>query len=155
MTPLIKCEHVDFGYDNQDAVVDVNMEVDAGRLPVHCRGKWFRQEHLMKGLLGLLKPTAGRLTVAEELRRTGIGYLPQQTAAPEGFSRHGAGGGFKRRLKPHGTPALLLQGGEGAGGEKYGEAGDHPLKKHCYRELSGGQQQRVLIARALAPPAAS
>ena len=30
MTPLIKCEHVDFGYDNQDAVVDVNMEVDAG-----------------------------------------------------------------------------------------------------------------------------
>ena len=30
MTPLITCEHVDFGYDNQDAVVDVNMEVDAG-----------------------------------------------------------------------------------------------------------------------------
>ena len=30
MTPLIKCEHVDFGYDNQDAVVDVDMEVNPG-----------------------------------------------------------------------------------------------------------------------------
>lgn len=30
MMPLIKCTHVDFGYDNQDAVVDVNLEVDAG-----------------------------------------------------------------------------------------------------------------------------
>ena len=27
---LIKCEHLDLGYENQDAVVDVNMEVDPG-----------------------------------------------------------------------------------------------------------------------------
>ena len=25
---LIKCEHLDLGYENQDAVVDVNMEVN-------------------------------------------------------------------------------------------------------------------------------
>ena len=30
MSPLIECRHVDFGYDNQDAVIDVNMEVDPG-----------------------------------------------------------------------------------------------------------------------------
>lgn len=30
MSPLIQCQHVDFGYDNQDAVIDVNMEVDPG-----------------------------------------------------------------------------------------------------------------------------
>ena len=27
MEPLIKCEHVDLGYENQDAVINVNMEV--------------------------------------------------------------------------------------------------------------------------------
>ena len=32
MSPLIQCQHVDFGYDNQDAVTDVNMEVDPGDL---------------------------------------------------------------------------------------------------------------------------
>ena len=85
MTPLIKCEHVDFGYDNQDAVVDVNMEVDAGDYLCIVGENGSGKSTLMKGLLGLLKPTAGRLTVAEELRRTGIGYLPQQTAAQKDF----------------------------------------------------------------------
>ena len=30
MEPLIKCEHVDLGYENQDAVINVNMEVCPG-----------------------------------------------------------------------------------------------------------------------------
>ena len=30
MEPLIKCEHVDLGYENQDAVINVNMEVCSG-----------------------------------------------------------------------------------------------------------------------------
>ena len=30
MEPLIKCEHVDLGYENQDAVINVNMEVCTG-----------------------------------------------------------------------------------------------------------------------------
>ena len=29
---LLKCEHVGFGYENQDAVLDVNLEVNEGRL---------------------------------------------------------------------------------------------------------------------------
>ena len=40
---------------------------------------------LIKGLLGLLKPTGGSLSVADELKRGGIGYLPQQTAAQKDF----------------------------------------------------------------------
>lgn len=27
---LLKCEHVDFGYENQDAVIDVSLEVSTG-----------------------------------------------------------------------------------------------------------------------------
>ena len=29
---LLKCEHVGFGYENQDAVLDVNLEVNEGCL---------------------------------------------------------------------------------------------------------------------------
>ena len=30
MNALITCEHVDFGYENYDAVVDVSMEINQG-----------------------------------------------------------------------------------------------------------------------------
>ena len=30
MNSLIQCSHADFGYENQDAVVDVTMEVNPG-----------------------------------------------------------------------------------------------------------------------------
>ena len=81
MSSLITCNHVDFGYENQDAVIDLTMEVQEGDylcvVGVNGSGK----STLVKGILGLLKPTAGTLVVDEELKKTGIGYLPQQTAA--------------------------------------------------------------------------
>ena len=60
----------------------------------------------MKGLLGLLKPSAGVLTVSEELKHTGIGYLPQQTAAQKDFPASVQEVVLKRLLKPQGTQAL-------------------------------------------------
>ena len=27
MNPIIKCEHTDFGYENHDAVIDLNLEI--------------------------------------------------------------------------------------------------------------------------------
>ena len=79
--PLIKCEHVDFGYENQDAVVDVNMEVCPGDYLCIVGENGSGKSTLVKGLLGLLKPTSGTIQTAEELKNCGIGYLPQQTAA--------------------------------------------------------------------------
>ena len=85
MSPLIQCQHVDFGYDNQDAVIDVNMEVDPGDYLCIVGENGSGKSTLMKGLLGLIRPTGGTLVTAEELKRTGIGYLPQQTAAQKDF----------------------------------------------------------------------
>ena len=126
MSALIRCEHVDFGYENGSG-----------------------KSTLMKGILGLLKPTAGTLVVDEELRRTGIGYLPQQTAAQRDFPatvyevvRSGCLSHLGRRpFFSRADKALAMENME-----KLGIAG---LSRKCYRELSGGQQQRVLIARAL------
>ena len=81
MSALIRCEHVDFGYENHDAVIDVSMEINPGDYLCILGENGAGKSTLMKGILGLLKPTAGTLVVDEELRRTGIGYLPQQTAA--------------------------------------------------------------------------
>ena len=149
MSALIRCEHVDFGYENHDAVIDVSMEINPGDYLCILGENGSGKSTLMKGILGLLKPTAGTLVVDEELRRTGIGYLPQQTAAQRDFPatvyevvRSGCLSHLGRRpLFSRADKALAMENME-----KLGIAG---LSRKCYRELSGGQQQRVLIARAL------
>lgn len=85
MKPFIVCEHVDFGYENQDAVMDLSMEIHPGDYLCIVGSNGSGKSTLIKGLLGLLTPTAGSLAVAEELQRGGIGYLPQQTAAQRDF----------------------------------------------------------------------
>ena len=149
MSALIRCEHVDFGYENHDAVIDVSMEINPGDYLCILGENGSGKSTLMKGILGLLKPTAGTLVVDEELRRTGIGYLPQQTAAQRDFPatvyevvRSGCLSHLGRRpFFSRADKALAMENME-----KLGIAG---LSRKCYRELSGGQQQRVLVARAL------
>ncbi len=149
MKPFIVCEHVDFGYENQDAVIDLNLTIDPGDYLCIVGANGSGKSTLIKGLLGLLAPTAGTLAVAEELRRGGIGYLPQQTAAQRDFPATVrevvlSGTLNSRKNRPFYSRAeknLAEQGMERLGITK--------LQNRCYRELSGGQQQRVLIARAL------
>ena len=45
MSALIRCEHVDFGYENHDAVIDVSMEINPGRLSVRPGRERFGKEH--------------------------------------------------------------------------------------------------------------
>ena len=147
--PLITCEHVDFGYENYDVVKDVSMEIWPGDYLCIVGENGSGKSTLMKGLLGLLKPTGGTITMSEELKRSGIGYLPQQTSSQKDFPAtvfevvlSGCLG--KRGNRPFYSPAeknkALLN---------IERLGISELKKSCYRDLSGGQKQRVLIARAL------
>ena len=147
--PLIKCEHVDFGYENQDAVVDVNLEVCPGDYLCIVGENGSGKSTLMKGLLGLLKPSAGVLTVSEELKHTGIGYLPQQTAAQKDFPASVQEVVLSGCLNRRGRRPFYSRTEKAVAAENMERLGIMPLAKQCYRELSGGQQQRVLIARAL------
>lgn len=149
MNPLIKCEHVDFGYENHDAVIDVTMEVNPGDYLCIVGENGSGKSTLMKGLLGLLKPTSGTLTVSEELKKTGIGYLPQQTAAQKDFPATVYEVVLSGCLSRRGNKPFYSRAEKELVVTNMKRLGIDDLRKHCYRELSGGQQQRVLIARAL------
>ena len=71
MSALITCSHVDFGYENQDAVIDLTMDVEEGEYLCVVGANGSGKSTLVKGLLGLLKPTGGSLVVSEELKKTG------------------------------------------------------------------------------------
>lgn len=149
MEPLIKCEHVDLGYENQDAVINVNMEVCPGDYLCIVGENGSGKSTLIKGLLGLLKPSGGKLTVAEELKTTGIGYLPQQTAAQKDFPASVREVVLSGCLSRRGRRPFYSKTEKDIAAANMEKLGITQLAGQCYRELSGGQQQRVLIARAL------
>ena len=149
MKPFIVCEHADFGYENQDAVVDLSITIDPGDYLCIVGANGSGKSTLIKGLLGLLAPTAGTLIVAEELRRGGIGYLPQQTAAQRDFPATVSEVVLSGTLSRRGNRPFYSQEERRLARQSMERLGITELKKQCYRELSGGQQQRVLIARAL------
>lgn len=149
MNPLITCEHADFGYENHDAVIDVTMEVNPGDYLCIVGENGSGKSTLMKGLLGLLKPTSGSLSVSDELKKTGIGYLPQQTAAQKDFPATVYEVVLSGCLSRRGNKPFYSRTEKELVNVNMKRLGIDHLKKHCYRELSGGQQQRVLIARAL------
>ena len=138
MSPLIQCQHVDFGYDNQDAVIDVNMEVDPGDYLCIVGENGSGKSTLMKGLLGLIRPTGGTLVTAE-----------QQTAAQKDFPATVSEVVLSGCLNRRGMLPFYSRKEREIADRNMEKLGIGPLRKQCYRELSGGQQQRVLIARAL------
>lgn len=149
MSALITCSHVDFGYENQDAVTDLTMEVDEEDYLCIVGENGSGKSTLIKGFLGLLKPTGGTLTVGEELKKTGIGYLPQQTAAQRDFPAAVYEVVISGCLSRRGNRPFYSRAEKMLAETNMERLGIADLRRRCYRELSGGQQQRVLIARAL------
>ncbi len=149
MNPIIKCEHTDFGYENHDAVIDLNLEIYPGDYLCVVGENGSGKSTLIKGMLGLLKPTGGSLSVADELKRGGIGYLPQQTAAQKDFPATVQEVVLSGTLSRRGNRPFYSRAERKLAAHNLERLGIEHLKKKCYRELSGGQQQRVLIARAL------
>ncbi len=149
MKPFITCEHVDFGYENQDAVIDLSLEIYPGDYLCVVGENGSGKSTLVKGLLGLIKPTSGVLTIAEGLKRGGIGYLPQQTAAQRDFPAMVREVVLSGTLSRRGNRPFYSSAEKALAMRNMDRLGVSELKSRCYRELSGGQQQRVLIARAL------
>ncbi len=146
---LLKCDHVDFGYENQDAVVDVNMEVNEGDYICIVGENGSGKSTLMKGILGLLKPTSGKIEYSDELKKAGIGYLPQQTDAQKDFPATVFEVVISGCLGKRGNRPFYSRKEKTEARSNLKRLGIEELERNCFRELSGGQKQRVLIARAL------
>ena len=147
--PLLKCEHVDFGYENYDVVKDVSLEICQGDYLCIVGENGSGKSTLMKGLLGLLKPTGGSLMVSDDLKRSGIGYLPQQTPAQKDFPATVQEVVISGCLGKRGNRPFYSKKERETAAVNMERLGITDLRKSCYRDLSSGQKQRTLIARAL------
>ncbi len=146
---LLTLDRVTLGYENLIAAQDISAQVEVGDYLVVVGENGSGKSTLVKGMLGLLAPWKGAIIMGDGLKKSEIGYMPQQTAAQRDFpasvgevvlsgclNRRGLKPFYGRKEKERADQAMAL-------------LSIQDLKNHCYRELSGGQQQRALLARAL------
>ena len=146
---LITCKDLTLGYDGVAVLSGLSFAVNQGDYLCIVGENGSGKSTLMKTILGLQAPISGEITYGGGLKRSEIGYLPQQTPVQRDFPASvweivlsGTVGSMKHRpFYGKREKELALKNLE--------RMGITDLKKRCYRELSGGQQQRVLLARAL------
>lgn len=146
---LITCENLSLGYEGKAILSGLNFNINAGDYFCVVGENGSGKSTLMKTLLNLTPPISGKITLGDDLKRTDIGYLPQQTIVQKDF--------------PASVREIVLSGCQSRCGlrpfynKEEKNMADSAMRKmridnlanHCYRDLSGGQQQRVLLARAL------
>ena len=149
---IISLEHVDFAYNGETVLEDVNLEIHNREMIGIIGPNGGGKTTLLRLILGLLEPNHGRILVygnspAKSSHR--LGYVPQHMQFDSRFPVSvldvvlmGLAG--KSRLGPFARQQVRLA-------EETLETVDliHSKNKR-FSELSGGQRQRVLIARALA-----
>jgi manganese/zinc/iron transport system ATP- binding protein len=143
-TPAVEVTGLGVSFGGRPALTDVTFSVPAGSLVGVLGPNGAGKTTLLRALLGDL-PHSGR---AELHGRAG--YVPQHTAAHDGFPIDALGvvlmgryprlGWLRRPDRADRTLALDLLGRVGLR--------DHARRQ--FSELSGGERQRVLVARALA-----
>ena len=142
--PLLTLSGVCMGWDGHEVLHDINLIVHRGDFITITGPNGGGKTTLLRIMLGLLKPTAGR--VVRELEGMRIGYLPQKNMIDSHF--------------PVTVREVMLSGLLGVRGlsrqqrdEAYARTMDRvALHEHEDRpigELSGGQLQRALLGRAI------
>ncbi len=141
---LVKCEKLKIGYDGRAVCEDIDLSLEAGDYLCVVGENGSGKSTLMKTVLGLTHALSGSVTLSDEIKHGGIGYLPQQSGAQKDFPASAY------EIVSSGCRSLFLSRREKAAVcEVMKKLGIEDIAKKCYRELSGGQQQRVLLARAL------
>ncbi len=147
--PLLSFLNLSIGYENTIVLDNLSFEIEKGDYLAIIGENGAGKSTLLKTMLGLIPPIKGKVVFSNELKRTEVGYLPQQTLAQRDFpasvyevvlsgclARNGLRPFYSKKDKELAKANIQKMGLEG-------------FEKRCYRELSGGQQQRVLLARAL------
>src|SRR4051812_45980085 len=148
MTAALRFRDLTLGYDRHPAVHHLDGAVEAGALVAVVGPNGAGKSTLFKGIVGVLKPFAGRIERAG-LNPQDIAYLPQVAEIDRSFPinvydmvamglwrRAGLFGGIDRKARAEVERALAAVGLTG-------------FEDRAIATLSGGQMQRMLFARLL------
>lgn len=146
---LISAKDLTIKYGENTVISRANFEILNGDFICLVGANGSGKSTLVRAMLGLIKPAAGSIIYGSGIKKTAIGYLPQEAKIERNF--------------PATVHEIVLSGNLGKMGARpfYGKTerqksassldllGITDLKKQSFGDLSGGQKQKVLLARAL------
>ena len=145
---MLTCRNVSMSYGGRNVVEDVSFELERGDYLCVVGENGSGKTTLMKGILGLL-PLSGGDIEFQDVKRTEIGYLPQQTVVQKDFPASVREVVLSGCLNRRGFSPFYTRSDRVCANDNIERLGMSPEAGKSYRDLSGGQQQRVLLARAL------
>ena len=148
--PLLSFENISIGYDNHPIVENLSFDIEKGDYLTILGENGAGKSTLLKTMLGLIKPLSGKIVFDKKVKRTDIGYLPQQTVVQRDFPASVWEIVISGCLGKSGFRPFYTKEEKALAEANIKKLGLEDLKKRCYRELSGGQRQRVALARSLA-----
>ena len=146
---ILSCENASFSYDGRTVLEGVDFSVKAGDYLCIVGENGSGKSTLIRGILSLKAPASGKITLGDGLKRSEIGYLPQQTEIQRDFPASVWEVVLSGCLNSLGGRLMYNAQDRRRAEENLERMGIEELKDASYQELSGGQQQRVLLARAL------
>jgi zinc transport system ATP-binding protein len=146
---ILTCENASFSYDGRTVLEGVDFSLNAGDYLCVVGENGSGKSTLIRGLLSLKAPASGKITLGDGLKRSEIGYLPQQTEIQRDFPASVWEVVLSGCLNSLGGRLFYSAEDRRRAEENIERMGIEDIKNAGYQELSGGQQQRVLLARAL------
>ncbi len=148
MSALISLEDVSVQYGPHKALQNVSGHFAAGSLTAIAGPNGAGKSTLLKIIAGVLRPSAGRVTIAPEIRRK-IGYLPQISAIRRDYPLSVMQAAMAGLWPEIGNAGRVTKALKNRAREALKEAGLDGLESRQLAELSGGQFQRLLFARLM------
>ncbi|GGA44175.1 metal ABC transporter ATP-binding protein [Pelagibacterium lentulum] len=145
-------EDLTVSYQSRPVLWDIDFDIPPGVMAAIVGPNGAGKSTLIKSVLGLVKPTAGHITMfgrPYKVQRRKVGYVPQRSSVDWDFPTtaldvvtmglYGQLGWIKRPGKSeHARARAALE-----------QVGMADFATRQISQLSGGQQQRVFLARAL------
>ncbi len=142
-TPLIEADNLRLGYGRRTVLDHVSLDIHGGEFWFFLGANGTGKSTLLKAILGVLPPQAGRLQ--SHVAAQQIGLVPQRCDFNSSLPT------TVREFVQFGLVGLKVTREEAR--QRFDWALDHvdlaPLRDRNYWSLSGGQRQRALVARAL------
>ena len=145
----ITCKDLTLRYESLTVQEHLSFTVEKGDYLCIVGENGSGKSTLVKCLLGLKNADGGTLTLGDGLRRSEIGYLPQQSQIQRNFPASVEEVVRSGCLNGHKIHPFYTKADKARAAAQMECLNITALADRCYRELSGGQQQRVLLARAL------
>lgn len=150
MMEAIKFDKVNFSYDSDPILTDVNFVINKGDFISVLGPNGGGKTTLAKLILGLYTPNSGKIFIngqAPVKSRDIIGYVPQFSLFDPNFPVSVFDVVLMGRIRNFAIGHSRKD--KNIAEKAMHEVGISNLKDKPYSDLSGGQRQRVLIARAL------